>query len=69
MAKTQLEALQSVRENGGTVTYHYENGAKLVTSINPEMFTGVRNSRVSLEGILNTFKATAEDLGAVSFEI
>ena len=69
MAKTQLELLQKVKENGGTVTYHYENGSKLVSSINPEMFTGVRNSKVNLEGILNTFKATAEDLGAISFEI
>lgn len=69
MARTQLESLQQIKENGGTVTYHYENGAKLVSTINPQMFVGVKNSKVSLESVLNNFKVTAEDLGAISFEI
>lgn len=64
-----LEALNKARENGGTVTYHFENGSKVVSNINKEVFVNERGRERSSESILSIFQDTCHDLGAVSFNL
>lgn len=60
--------LQIRKEGQGTVTYHFENGAKQVASINPIIFKDERSGKdKSLESVAEIFKSTAHDIGAKSF--
>lgn len=64
-----LQALQNVKLNGGTVTYHFADGTKTVASINKEIFVNEKGRERSPESILDIFSSTAHDLGATSFNL
>jgi len=65
-----FEKLNSAKfDGGGHVTYIYENGVKQRQPINKEMFFKEKNRSRSVEEVLEVFSDTAEDLGAVEFEI
>ena len=64
-----IEALKKAKENGGTITYHFENGSKIVLNINKEVFVNEKGRERSLERVLAIFESTAHDLGAKSFNL
>lgn len=51
-----------------TVTYYFENGAKQVSNINNHIYKDEKGRTRSKEQIIEIFKATAWDLGAIKFE-
>jgi len=65
-----LENLAIARTNGGTVTYLFKDGTKQVANINKEVFYSEKTGREKdLNNILNIFKTTCHDIGAISFQI
>jgi hypothetical protein len=65
----KLEALKQAKINGGTVTYHFEDGTKTVSQLNKEVFFNEKNRERSDENVLSIFDSIAHDLGATSFEL
>jgi hypothetical protein len=52
-----------------TVTYHFENGAKQICSINDKVIYNVKGRLRSRNELYDIFATTAHDLGAIKFEI
>ncbi len=52
-----------------TVTYHFADDTKQISSINKEMLTDERGRQRSMEQLNKIFLDTQHDLGAVSFEL
>jgi hypothetical protein len=71
MSKEQslFQALLLAEQNGGIITYHFENGSKQVTNINSQLFTNEKGRRRDLTDVVNTINCNMHDLGATSFTI
>ena len=52
-----------------TVTYHFEDGGKQVSSINNAVLKDEKGRLRSEEQIMKVFEDTAHDLGAIKFEV
>ena len=52
-----------------TVTYHFEDGTKQVSSINNAVLFNEKGRRRSQKEINQVFEDTMWDLGAIKFEI
>lgn len=52
-----------------TVTYHFEDGGKQVSSINNAILKDDKGRTRSEEQIMKVFETTAHDLGAIKFEV
>lgn len=52
-----------------TVTYHFEDVSKQVSSINNAIYTDEKGRTRSEEQIIKIFETTAHDLGAIKFEL
>lgn len=52
-----------------TVTYHFENGSKQVSSIGNAVLFDEKHRKRSKEQIMKVFEDTAHDLGAIKFEV
>ena len=65
-----LEELAKAKINGGTITYHFENGEKQVSQINKEVFINEKTKKDRrLEEVLQVFEDTRHDLRAAAFTI
>lgn len=64
-----LEQVENARINGGTITYHFENGSKQVSGINKELFVNEKGRQRSAENVLEVIDSIAWDLKAESFEL
>jgi hypothetical protein len=64
-----LDALENAAANGGTVTYHFEDGTKQITNLNKETFLTDRGKKRSLTDVLGTLNDTMYDLGATSLSV
>ena len=52
-----------------TVTYHFEDGGKQVSSVNNAILKDEKGRTRSEEQIMKVFEDTAHDLGAIRFEV
>lgn len=52
-----------------TVTYHFEDGGKQVSSINNAVLKDDKGRTRSQEQIMEVFETTMWDLGAIKFEV
>lgn len=52
-----------------TVTYHFEDGGKQVSSIGNAVLKDDKGRTRSEEQIMKVFETTAHDLGAIKFEL
>jgi hypothetical protein len=52
-----------------TVTYHFEDGGKQVSSINNAILRDDKGRLRSEQQIMKVFEDTAHDLGAIKFEV
>mgnify|MGYP003504966387 FL=1 len=52
-----------------TVTYHFEDGGKQVSSINNAVLKDEKGRTRSEQQIMKVFEDTAHDLGAIKFEV
>lgn len=52
-----------------TVTYHFEDGTKQVSSINNAILKDEKGRTRSEEQIMKVFETTMWDLGAIKFEV
>ncbi len=52
-----------------TVTYHFEDGGKQVSSINNAIYKDDKGRTRSEQQIMEVFETTAHDLGAIKFEV
>ena len=52
-----------------TVTYHFEDGTKQVSSINNAIYKDEKGRTRSEQQIMKVFEDTAHDLGAIKFEV
>ena len=52
-----------------TVTYHFEDGGKQVSSINKAVLKDEKGRTRSQEQIMKVFEDTCHDLGAIKFEV
>ena len=52
-----------------TVTYHFEDGGKQVSSINNAIYKDEKGRTRSEEQIMKVFETTAHELGAIKFEV
>jgi hypothetical protein len=52
-----------------TVTYHFEDGTKQVSSINNAVLKDEKGRTRSEEQIMKVFEDTAHDLSAIKFEV
>lgn len=52
-----------------TVTYHFENGSKQVSSINNAILKDEKGRTRSEQQIMKVFADTCHDLGAIKFEV
>lgn len=52
-----------------TVTYHFADDTKQISSINKEMLVNERGRQRSMEELNKIFLDTQHDLGAISFEL
>jgi len=65
-----LKKLNSAKfEEGGHVTYIYENKVKQRQPINKSIFYNDKKRDKNMEDVLNIFKDTMHDIGAVDFEL
>jgi hypothetical protein len=56
-------------DNYSTVTYHFEDGTKQVSSVGNAVLFNDKGRKRSNEEIQKVFETTAHDLGATSFEV
>lgn len=52
-----------------TVTYHFEDGGKQVSSINNAILRDDKGRLRSEQQIMKVFEDTCHDLGAIKFEV
>jgi len=52
-----------------TVTYHFEDGTKQVSSINNAVYKDEKGRTRSEQQIMKVFADTCHDLGAIKFEV
>lgn len=52
-----------------TVTYHFEDGGKQVSSINNAIYKDEKGRTRSEQQIMKIFEDTMWDLGAIKFEV
>lgn len=52
-----------------TVTYHFADDTKQISSINKEMLVNEKGRQRSMEELNKIFLDTQHDLGAISFEL
>ncbi len=64
-----IQALLNAEQNGGTVTYHFDDDTKQVSQINKEVFFNERGKSRSPQDVLEVFTSTQHDLGATSFTL
>lgn len=64
-----MQLLQKAEQDGGTVTYHFEDGTKQVQNINKKLFTNEKGRTRDLTDVANIISSAAHDLGAISFVI
>lgn len=63
-----MKKQQEVREMN-SITYSFVDGTKQVQPINKEVYFGERGRKRSFYEILDVFKSTASDKGAINFTI
>jgi len=64
---TLLQTLQKIENDGGTVTYNFEDGTKQVSNINKELFYNEKGRRRDLNEVARIITDNMHDLGATSF--
>lgn len=52
-----------------TITYHFADGSKTISSINRNLLVDDRGRERSIEQLTKIFMDTQHDLGAVSYEL
>lgn len=64
-----FQALLLAEQNGGTVTYHFENGVQQISNINKEIFTNEKGRRRDLSDVADILRDNMYDIGATSFMV
>lgn len=63
------EALEKAEQDGGTITYHFEDKTNQVSTINKELFINEKGRKRSLDDVASIIRGIQHDLGAKSFTI
>lgn len=66
---TLNEKMNHVKEHGGSLVLNFENGSKIVQTINKKVFSGERDKPRAAIEVLEVFKSISHDAGAISFQI
>lgn len=67
--QSNQELLAIAKANGGTVTYHFEDGTKTVSNLGKDVFLTDKGRDRSPDNVLEILNTIAHDMGATSFTL